>query len=249
MMVVTSFDKTANISLAFPPKLDVSKWSLYNYSFVIKNYQLTKYFLNTMIVTAVSVFIILASSLVAGYGYSMLDFPFKKQIFLFSLGAMMIPGALTLIPGFLLIKAMGLYNSYFALWIPLFGSVYNFFFAKQFIDSLPGDLRSAAQIDGLGELNIFLKIYLPLCGPILATLGILQFIGVYNDMLGPLIYLKDTEKHTLTVRLAFITAGRNTSAHGVNMALSVLTMLPIIIMFTFFQRYIIESIAVTGIKD
>jgi multiple sugar transport system permease protein len=249
MMTAISLDETANRSLKPISQIRWSDVGFRNYQFIYENYQFMKYFRNTIIVTAVSIVITLASAIFSGYAYSMLEFPFKKTIFLFCVSAMLIPGALLIVPSYLLIKWLGLYDSYLALWLPLFGSVYYFFFSKQFFDSLPGELRLAAQVDGLPELKILLLIYLPMCGPIISTLGILQFIGVYNDLLGPLIYLKTEAKYTLTIKLAFLTTGRNSAANGVNMALSVATVIPILLVFSFFQRYIMESIAATGIKD
>lgn len=248
-MMMMALDKNANISLRPITEIPFSDLGFSNFKFIFAHYNFLNYFWNTILVTVVSIAITLASALVSGYAYSMLDFPFKRFIFMFGITAMMIPSALTLIPSYLLAKYLGLYDSYYALWLPLFGSVYFFFFAKQYFDSLPGELRLAAQVDGMGEMRIFSYIYLPMCGPILATLGILLFIAIYNDLLGPLIFLRTESKYTLTVKMAFLTAGRNSAAYGVNLAMSVLIVLPVMAIFSFFQKYIIESIAVTGIKE
>ena len=141
-----------------------------------------------------------------------------------------------------------MYDTYWAFYLPAVVYAFGAFFVKQFMDGLPDSLGESAKIDGASEVKIFVKIYAPLCGPIIATMVILQFMGYYNDLYGPLLYLKSRPKFNLPFAMAMYNS-RMRESYGVMFALAALSTLPIMAIFLFFQRYIVESIAVTGIKQ
>ena len=145
-------------------------------------------------------------------------------------------------------RYLGWYDTHLPLWVPsFFGSAFGIFLLRQFFSSLPAELDDAAKIDGCNYFQIFWKIYLPLSKPALATLGVLTFMGSWNNLLGPVIYLKTIEKFTLTIGLSFF-QGQFTTNYTLLMAGSLISILPILVIYIFAQKYFVQGIALTGIK-
>jgi multiple sugar transport system permease protein len=247
-MVSVGFDRTANISMPFPPRLIPEEPSKFNYGIVFENGRLIKSYINSTIVTVSSVILGVSASLLAGYAFSKGKFKGKKILFIVVLCTLMIPMEPRLIPLYTLFNKMNLLNTYYPLVLPSIISGMLIFLCKQFFDQLPDTLREAAQIDGAGEFKIFFRVYLPLAGPIAATMVILAFIWSWNDFMWPLVVLNDLELQTVPLYLASFSLENGSSLGGLTMALATVSILPIIILYLFLQRYIIQSIALSGVK-
>lgn len=204
-------------------------------------------FKNSLIVSVIIPIVSLFLNSLAAFAFAKYNFKGRDKIFTLLLATMMVPGQMTMIPVFLLLKYLGLLNSYLGLILPAAGSVYSVFLIRQFMLTIPNDLIDAAKIDGCSDFTIYWKIVLPLCKPILATLGMFSFMGTWNDFLWPLIVMTSEKKYTLTVALANL-SGEYVTEYGLLMAGAVIVVLPIIVIYLFTQRFIIESFAHTGIK-
>ena len=184
----------------------------------------------------------------AAYAFARLRFQGKDVLFAIVLSTMMIPGQITMIPIFIVMKSLGWYDTHLPLWVPhFFGSAFGTFLLRQFFSSLPTELDDAAKIDGCNPFQIYWKIFLPLSKPALATLGVLTFLGSWNNLLGPVIYLKTIEKFTLMVGLSFF-QGQYVTDFSLLMAGSLISLLPIILLYMVAQKYFVQGIALTGIK-
>ncbi|SDL87348.1 carbohydrate ABC transporter permease [Sediminibacillus halophilus] len=247
-MVSVGFDRTANISMPFPPRLIPEEPSGFNYGIVFENGRLIQSYINSAIVTVSSVLLGVTASLFAGYAFSKGRFKGKKLLFILVLCTLMIPMEPRLIPLYKLFNSVDLLNTFWPLILPTVINGMLIFLCKQFFDQLPDTLREAAQIDGAGEFKIFFRVYLPLAGPIAATMVILAFIWSWNDFMWPLVVLNNQELHTVPLYLASFSLENGTSLGGLTMALATVSILPIIILYLFLQRYIIQSIALSGVK-
>jgi multiple sugar transport system permease protein len=206
------------------------------------------FFLNSLKVALLGTLGTLISCSSGAYAFARLRFPGKETLFTLVLLTMMIPGQVTMIPVFIVMRYLGWYDTHLPLWVPsFFGSAFGIFLLRQFFSSLPAELDDAAKIDGCNYFQIFLKIYLPLSKPALATLGVLTFMGSWNNLLGPVIYLKNIEKFTLTIGLSFF-QGQFTTNYTLLMAGSLISILPILVVYIFAQKYFVQGIALTGIK-
>ncbi|MDI6642378.1 MAG: carbohydrate ABC transporter permease, partial [Elusimicrobiota bacterium] len=194
-------------------------------------------------ITVLSLFV----NSLAAFAFAKFSFPGKEKIFALLLATLMIPGQMTMIPVFLLLKSLGLLNSYLGLIIPAAASAFGIFLIRQFMLTIPNDLIESARIDGCSDFRIYWNIILPLCKPVLATLGVFTFMGSWNDFLWPLIVMMKESKYTLPVALANL-SGEYVTEFGLLMAGSVIVVAPIILVFVFAQRFIIESFAHTGLK-
>lgn len=247
-MVSVGFDRTANITMPFPPRLISEEISPFNYGIVFENGRLIQSYINSGIVTISSVLLTVSSSLLAGYAFSKGKFKGKKILFLLVLCTLMIPMEPRLIPLYKLFNSVDLLNTFWPLILPPLINGMLIFLCKQFFDQLPDTLREAAQIDGAGEFKIFFRVYFPLAGPIAATMVILAFIWSWNDFMWPLVVLNDQDLHTIPLYLASFSLENGTSLGGLTMALATVSILPIVILYLFLQRYIIQSIALSGVK-
>ena len=206
------------------------------------------YVWNTVYITMLSILgTILSSSLVA-YSFARLKWPGRDQLFLVLLATMMLPGAVTMIPVFLIFRYLGWIDTLRPLWIPsFFGGAFSVFLLRQFFMTIPNDLEDAAKIDGCSYFGIYWRIMLPLIKPALAALTIMTFMGSWNNFMGPLIYINSPEKMTLAYGLQLF-QGAHSAEYGLLMAASTLVMLPVLMVFFFTQRYFIQGITLTGIK-
>lgn len=219
----------------FPKLLDVLPfWRLY---------------LNSIIITAGTVFGVLATSSLAGFAFAKYQFPGRNVLFYIILSTMMVPFFVTLIPVFYIVRQLGWIDSYQGLILPGIVSAYGIFLMRQFSFSIPDELLDAARIDGASEPLIYWRIVLPLTRPALATLGTFTFIGSWNGFLWPLLVINSRDLMTVPLGLnslrTFASEARNLD---LLMAGTVLSVLPTLIIFIFLQRYFIQGIALTGLK-
>lgn len=246
-MVLGSFKTQAEL-LRIPPTWWPESPTLDNFSRLFDRLSFGRYFFNsTVVAIAVTLGNLLFSSML-GYALAHLRFPGKRVIFAAVLGTLMVPGLVLFIPQFVLIVNMGLANTLPALILPFLVQPFGVFLMRQFFLSLPGELKEAGRIDGVGEVGIFFRIYLPLAVPAFATLGILSFLGSWNNFLWPLVVATTERTYTLPVALALVSTGQNQSDYGLLLAGALVVVAPILLVFLFFQRYFIEGIATTGIK-
>jgi multiple sugar transport system permease protein len=206
-----------------------------------------RWFVNSLVIATVFTLLILAVDALAGYAYARLDFPGRNLIFGLLLATLVMPGLMFLIPNYLTVSRLGWINQFQGVIIPGLASVFGVFFMRQFFQSLPRELEEAARIDGAGTWTIFSRVMLPLSSGALATLGVLEFMRSWNDFLWPLLILTDRANQTLPAGLATL-QGQYTFDYGKLMSGATVTAVPVLIIYVFLQRYIVESVAMTGLK-
>jgi multiple sugar transport system permease protein len=184
----------------------------------------------------------------AGYAFAKFRFKMKDKIFNLLLSSMIIPAQVTMLPLFLMLKSMGLINSYFAIIIPGLANIFGIFLIRQYAISIPDSLIESAKIDGASDFQIYYRIILPLCMPILITLALFTFMGTWNDFMWPLIVLTDNSLYTLPVALANLMLEHSKDPE-LMMAGSVITIIPVLIVFLFLQKYYISGIMTGGVKE
>jgi len=207
------------------------------------------YFLNSWIVAGIGTIVVLFFGSLAGFAFAKYEFPARDIIFMILLTTLMIPGQVTLIPVFLIVKTLGWLNSYPGLIVPGLANVFALFLMRQFMQTIPNDLLDAARIDGCSEFRTYGQIILPLAKPIIATLGIFVFMGYWNDLFWPLIITSQDKMKTLQLGLSLLKTGYGTTRWNILMAGTTLGSVPIIIVFLFLQRFFIQGIALTGLKE
>ncbi|MAF09857.1 hypothetical protein CMK11_05335 [Candidatus Poribacteria bacterium] len=203
---------------------------------------------NTALVTALNIAAQLLSCSLVAYAFARLTWPGRDYVFMLLLSTMMLPGQVTMVPVFMIMRKLGLYDTIHPLWIgSLFGSAFYIFLLRQFLLGIPRDLEEAAKIDGCGFFAIYWRIMLPLVKPALAAIAIFQFMGAWNDFLGPLIYVSSESKMTLSLGLQLFQSMHATE-YGMLMAASAVMTLPVVVIFFFAQRYFIQGVTLTGMK-
>lgn len=249
-MLTTSL-KPSGTEFTYPPQILPSTLDWSNYTRLFTLVPFGRYFVNTIIVTALTVLGQLVICAMAAYGFSRLNFVGRDTIFVIYLATMMIPFQITLIPLYLMIYKLGWVNTYQGMVVPGISSAFGIFLLRQAFMNIPRDYQDAARIDGASEWRIFTRIFLPLTGPALATLGVFAFMGTWTDLLWPLLIARNQNMRTLELGLAYFNA--TTSAFRqpnwpLLMAGSVIVMLPVLIVYIFTQRYFVAGIALSGVK-
>lgn len=239
-MISTSLKTPAEIA-QFPPSFMPDKFQFSNYLKAWQTAPFTRWTLNTLFIatcgTLGSVFI---NSIVA-YAFAKINFKGRNVLFTIVLSTMLIPGFVTMVPQYILFSKLGWINTYLPLIVPaFFGSAFFIFLLRQFMMSIPNELMEAAVLDGANHLKIWWHIMLPLTKPALITVAIFSFTGAWNDVLGPLLYINDEKLYTLQIGLQTFKGTVQTQWHYL-MAMSVMVLIPIVLMFFFFQRYFIEG--------
>lgn len=222
--------------------------TLDNYVRWFTELQIDRFFMNSLLVAVFTVLGNLLFCSMVGYALAKMDFAGKRVLFLGIMVTLMVPGVVTFVPLFVMVSKLGLVNTYPALILPFLVSPLGVFLMRQFMMGIPESLIEAARIDGAGELRTFIRIVLPLCGPPLATLGILTFLGSWNNFLWPLVAAQSEEKYTLPVALSLYSTGQNATDYGLLLAGAVLVIAPIVALFIALQRFFIQGVASTGIK-
>lgn len=246
-MVLGSFKTTAELTKS-PPTWLPETATLDNYTQLFSRLDFGTYFFNSTVVAVVVTIGNLLFCSMLGYALAMLEFRGKKALFALVMGTLLIPGVVTFVPLFVLVANAGLIDSLPGLFLPFLAAPFGVFLMRQFILGLPRDLLDAGRVDGAGELKIFARIILPLCGPALATLGILTFLGSWNNFLWPLVVAQTEDTYTLPVALALYAKGQNATDYGLLLAGATVVVIPVLLVFLAFQRRVIEGIATTGIK-
>ena len=245
-MIFTSF-KTLPESMQIPPTILPEKiiWDSYKYVFDVLPF--AQIYVNTIIITVLTVLFQVALCTMAAYGFARIEFPFKNAIFIVLLAILMVPGQIFLIPQYLIIQNLGLVNTLPGLFLPNLFSAFGTFLLRQFFMSLPKELEEAALLDGCNRFQIFGKIMLPLVKPGIVALVIFTARFAWNDFMWPLIVNTDSQKMTLAPALSLL-KGQYLTNYPVQMAGAVMAVLPLVIVFIIFQKQFIEGVAQSGIK-
>jgi multiple sugar transport system permease protein len=231
-----------------PPQLVPSRPTLEHYEELFTRLDLGRQLSNSLLLATSVTLISLLFNSMAGYAFAKLRFPGRDRLFGLLLAAMVIPAQVAMLPLFLLLKNLGLVNTYWGVIVPGLASILGIFLMRQYALSVPAELLDAARIDGAGEFRIFWNIVLPLCRPVLVTLALFQFLNTWNDFMWPLIVLTDDSRYTLPVALANL-AGEHVLDTELMMAGAVLTTLPVLLLFLFLQRQYISGITMGGVKE
>ena len=246
-MLSTSLKVDTQIFM-FPPKWIPNPIAWHNYAEALTSIPFFRFLKNTLIYATLSSLGAVLSSALAAYGFSRIKWPGRDIVFVLVLSTMMLPSHVTMIPLFLTFKKMGLTGTLWPLIVPYyFGWPFFIFLMRQFFMGVPQEISDAAEIDGCSEFGIFARILLPLSKPALASVVLFQFLHSWRDFLGPLIYLNDESKYTLSLGLQMFQRLHDTE-WALLMAASTVMTIPIIILFFFTQRTFIQGISMTGIK-
>lgn len=243
-MVVLSLKPAG--ALTFPDSLLPSGFTLEAYRVVLGANDLVRWVLNTLVYSLVSVVLVLLLASMAGYAFAKKRFPGRNAMFWSFLAMLMVPYHITLIPTFVLLSKMDGVNTYWGLIVPTLANAQATFLMRQFIANIPDALIDAARVDGASDLRIFLQLILPLCKPILATLGLFVFLWHWNDFLWPLVIGQDPDMRTLTTGIAGLM--REAQPLNVTLAGSVVALAPIFLAYLFAQRHFTEGVTMTGVK-
>lgn len=246
--IVLSFDRTATTALPEFSWLP-HEFSTFNYKAAAKLIDLPRYYLNTLFVTAVNVIISVFFAMMCGFAFAKGRFWGKKFLYVFMLAVMMVPFESRMVPLFIQYRNWGLIDTYLPLILGQFAYVYGVFFARQNIASIPDSLLESVYLDGGGVWRVFFSIILPLSKPVMATLAILQAIAHWNSYLWPLVVIRDSSKQVISVGVALFNAQQDSIYYGPRMAVATLSAIPLAIAFLFLQKYIVASVAVSGIKQ
>ncbi len=243
--------KSPGTAYSYPPKWIPDQPTLANFPAVFHFIPFLTFLRNSIIVTGLTLIgEVLSSSLVA-YGFARFRFPGRDILFLVVLATMMIPYPVTIIPTFMLFRELGWINTFLPLIVPAFcGPAFYVFLLRQFFMTIPMELDDAAKIDGASEFRIYWQILLPLSKPALATVAVFSFVTNWNDFLGPLVYLNDIDKYTLALGINFLRAARAEPTDvTIQMAGTLMFLLPCILLFFIAQRYFIQGIVTTGLRE
>jgi multiple sugar transport system permease protein len=233
---------------AFPPPLLPARATLANYRELFAHAGMGRYLLNSVLLTTAVTLGSLLFNVAAGYGFAKLRFAGRDRIFKVLLGALVIPSQVAMVPLFLLLKHLGLVNSYGGVIVPALASIFGMFVVRQYAVSVPDDLLEAARIDGASELRIFRSVIVPVLRPIIVTLAVFTSLGTWNEFMWPLIVLNDSDLYTLPVALASLSR-EHVQDHELMMAGSVLTTAPVLLVFLALQRYYIQGLMLGSVKE
>ena len=245
-MLSVSFMQPGEAS-SFPPPLLPSAPTWHNYHELFAKAGMGHYFFNSFLIAICTTLIALTLNTLAGYAFAKLHFAGRERTFRVLLGALVIPGQVAMMPLFLMLKQMGLVNSYAGAIVPGMAGIFGIFLVRQYARSIPDEMLEAARIDGAGEFRIFFQIVLPALKPILVTMAIFSFLGAWNDFMWPLIVLNDANLHTLPVALASLSR-EHVQDNELMMAGSVVTVLPVLLLFLVLQRYYLQGLLVGSVK-
>lgn len=224
---------------------DIPRWD--NYMNIWTKIPLANFIGNTVFLTLVVTFLQLLTSSFAAYAFSKLNFKYKNGLFLAYIATIAMPWQVYMVPQFIMMRNMGLNDKLLAIICLQAFSAFGVFMMKQFYEGIPDSLCEAARIDGMSEYRIYSTIMLPLSKPALSTLTIFTFVTTWNDYLGPLIYLKTETKKTIQLGLRMF-IGQFSAEYGLIMAGSIITLIPVLIVFLSLQKCFVEGVAATGLK-
>ncbi len=235
-------------SSAFPPPFLPERITFEHYGNLFSRGNLARYLFNSAFLSVAVTLISLLFNSMAGYAFAKYRFAGKDAVFKLLVASMVIPSQVTMLPLFLLLNRMGLINTYLGVIIPGMAGIFGIFLIRQFAMGIPDSLIEAARMDGAGDFRIYWSVILPLCRPVLITLAVFSFMGTWNDFLWPLIVMTDDAMYTLPVALANLSL-EHVQDTELMMAGSVMTVLPVLILFVAVQKYYISGIMAGGVKE
>lgn len=248
-MLLSSFKGNADIA-AIPLRWLPTEWRPQNYAVIWEMMPFARYYLNSIIVAVAQTGGVLLTASLAAYSFARIPFTGRNVAFFLYLGTIMIPGWVTLIPVFTIVKNLGWLNTYQGLIVPGLTSAMGTFLLRQFFLTIPQDLEDAGFVDGANRLQVYARIMLPLAKPALLTVGLITFMGSWNSLTWPLIIASSDEMRTLPLGLAqlAVLGGWVRIEWGPLMAATLLSILPVMLIYVFLQQYFIRGIALTGLK-
>jgi len=247
-MVSTSLKPIEQLN-RWPPEWIPHPFVWSNYPEALTFLPFGRYFANSVFIAGMAIVGTLLSCTLVAYGFARIAFPGRDALFVVLISTIMLPATVRLIPTFLLYNEIGWLNTYLPLIVPAFlGNPFSIFLLRQFFRAIPEELADAARIDGCGELGILARIFVPLSGPALAVITIFTFQQEWNDFMGPLIYLNEERLRTLALGLYYFLSFEGVTHWNEMMAAATVMVLPILLVFAFFQRYFIQGVTLTGIK-
>lgn len=232
----------------FPPRFMPTAFTLEHYVDLFTRAHLARYLFNSAFLSVSVTIISLIINSMAGYAFAKFRFKGKDSLFKLLVSSMVIPAQVTMLPLFLMLNKMGFINTYMGVIIPGMAGIFGIFLIRQFAISIPDSLIEAARIDGASDFRIYWSLILPLCKPVLITLGIFTFMGTWNDFLWPLIVMTDDSMYTLPVAIANLSL-EHVQDTELMMAGAVMTVLPVLILFASVQKYYISGIMAGGLKE
>jgi ABC-type glycerol-3-phosphate transport system permease component len=245
-MLRTSVATTDELS-TLPVRLWPQQWHWDNYLRPWRQYPFARWLVNSVVIAVTSVAFTLIINLAAGYAFAKLRFPLRNVLFLLIISTLMIPVQVIMVPQFQVVIDLHLLNSTWGVVLPRLAEAFGLFMARQFFLGMPDELIEAARIDGASHLRIFWSVVLPLSGPLIAALVIFTFMWRWNEFVWPLIVLTDADAYTLPVGLQFLISQFG-SDFGPLLAMSFLSILPMLLVFALFQKYFVQGVARTGLK-
>lgn len=246
-MLAASFMPSGEAS-SLPPRLWPSAPTLAQYRTLFERLDLARAAVNSLIVATLATTLAVLINSMAGYAFAKLAFHGRDRIYRALVAALVIPGQIGMLPLFLMLKQLGLVNTYWGVVVPSLASIYGIFLVRQYALGIPDTLLDAARVDGASEWRIYRSLVLPWCRPILVTLGLFTFLGAWNDFLWPLVVLTDGRRYTLPVALANL-VGEHVQDTELMMAGAVLTVLPVVLLFLFLQRHYIAGVMGGAVKE
>lgn len=244
--VSTSLKQLSEVFI-FPPTLfgEQIRWD--NYLRISDRFPFSTYFLNSLKITVIVVLCQLITSSMAGFVFARLRFRYRDALFALYLATMMVPAQVTMIPNFIVMRHYNLIDTHWSLILPAVVSAFGTFLLRQFFMTIPASLEDAAKMDGCTPFGVYWRIFVPLSKPAMATLGVFVFMGSWNDFLAPLVYINTQEKMTLPLGLAAM-QGMYSTDWPVLMAGTVITIIPLIVIFLLAQDFFIKGVTLSGLK-
>lgn len=234
-------------SSTYPPPLWPDHPTLENYRLLFARAGVGWHFVNSLLISTAATALALTFNVAAGYAFAKLNFPGRGRIQQVLVAALVIPAQVAMLPLFLMLKSIGLVNTLAGVLVPSLAGVFSIFLVRQAAVAIPDELLDAARIDGAGEIEIYRRIVLPLLTPILVTLAVFTFLGTWNDFLWPLIVLNDGDRYTLPVALASLSR-EHVQDSELMMAGSVVTVLPVLVLFLALQRFYVQGLMAGAVK-
>lgn len=246
-IISAAFGKTTEV-FVLPPQWFPRSISLKNFEDVFRQVPYHLFMFNSLKLAIIVTIGQLITCSMAAYAFARLQFPGRNALFMLLLASLMIPGQITIVPLFILVRNLGLYNTHAALILPGLISPFGVFLLRQYFVTLPVELEDAARVDGASTFTIYWRVILPLSGPVLTTLAILTFVGMWNSYFFPLIMINSPELQVITVGLTLLRGQFGTGALGPIAAALTMAIVPVLVVFLILQKYIIKSIVSTGLK-
>lgn len=246
-LFVSSF-KTDTGVIQYPPRFFPQEWTLHQYAYVWKSIPIVSMLKNTLVFAGGVTLLSLLFDSMAGYAFARMHFKGSKLLFSIILLTMMVPFQIIMTPLYIEVYKLNLLDSYAGLILPRATSAFGIYMMSSFFSGLPKSLEESGRIDGMSEFRIYRSIMLPLCKPALMSLGIFHFMNNWNDLLYPLMLTSSTEKRTLAAGLAVL-VGNKVIKYGPTLAATMISLIPLLVLYLFCQKYFVEGIASSGMKE